>query len=147
MSASHSSTNESRKAEKKLREIDKLKLQSAHTHEEIEKLKTETYYRRIVNPLYKSEEEKREEILHAEHKRKEAEELKKRQYARHLEKEKQRQQKNEKEREKREKEQEKEREKRSKSYYERGKKYQFDFDIKPQVKQLTSLEIEYYETS
>jgi colicin import membrane protein len=109
MSASHCSTNESRKAEKKLREIDKLKLQSAHTLEEIEKLKTETYYRRIVNPLYKSEEEKREEILHAEHKRKEAEELKKRQYARHLEKEKQRQQKNEKEREKREKEQEKER--------------------------------------
>jgi hypothetical protein len=137
MSASHCSTNESRKAEKKLREIDKLKLQSAHTHEEIEKLKTETYYRRIVNPLYKSEEEKREEILHAEHKRKEAEDLKKRQYARHLEKEKQRQQKNEKEREK-------EREKRSKSYYERGKKYQFDFDVNPQVKQLTSLEIEYY---
>ena len=90
MSASHSSTNESRKAEKKLREIDKLKLQSAHTHEEIEKLKTETYYRRIVNPLYKSEEEKREEILHAERKRKEVEELKKRQHARHLEKEKQR---------------------------------------------------------
>ena len=148
MSTSQSSRNESRKAVKKLREIDKLKLQSSHTKEEIEKLKTETYYRRIVNPLYKSEEEKNEEFLVAERKRKEAEDLKQRQYARHLEKEKLRQQKNEKERKEREKDKEKEKEKQRKehsnSYYERGKKYQSDFDIEPQVKQSTTLELEYY---
>jgi hypothetical protein len=146
MSTSHSSSNDSRKAVKKLREIDKLKLQSSHTNEEIEKLKTETHYRRIVNPLYKSEEEKHKEFLLAERKRKETEDLKQRQYARHLEKEKLRQQKNEKERKEREKEreEEKKREERSKSYYERGKKYTFDFDIKPQIKQPTSLELEYY---
>jgi hypothetical protein len=144
MSTSHSSNNESRKAVKKLREIDKLKLKSVHTNEEIEKLKTETYYRRVLNPFYKSEEEKHEEFLTAERKRKETEDLKKRQYARHLEKEKLRQQKNEKECEKKEKEEQKEREQRSKSYSERSKNYRFNFDIKPQIRAYTNLEIEYY---
>jgi len=161
MSTSHNSSTDSRKAEKKLREIDKLKQKSVHTKEEIEKLKTETYYRRIVNPFYKSEEEKNEEFISAECKRKEIEELKQRQYARHLEKEKRRQQKNNKEREKKEKEMEKEREKkekemekeraeRKKSYSEREKRereekrHRFEFTIKPQIKPVTNLEIEYY---
>jgi len=150
MSTSHNSSTDSRKAEKKLREIDKLKQKSVHTKEEIEKLKTETYYRRIVNPFYKSEEEKQEEFLHAEYKRKEIEELKQRQYARHLEKEKRRQQKNNKEREKKEKEMEKERAERNKSYSEREKRereekrHRFEFTIKPQIKPVTNLEIEYY---
>jgi hypothetical protein len=150
MSTSHNSSTDSRKAEKKLREIDKLKQKSVHTKEEIEKLKTETYYRRIVNPFYKSEEEKQEEFIAAECKRKEIEELKQRQYARHLEKEKRRQQKKNKEREKKEKEMEKERAERNKSYSEKEKRerdekrHRFDFTIKPQIKPDTNLEIEYY---
>jgi hypothetical protein len=82
-----SSSNPLRKAEKKLREIEVLKSKSIRTLDEEEKIKKETYYRRILNPSYKTDEEKQEEARIFERKQKEMEDLKKRQYARHLEKE------------------------------------------------------------
>jgi hypothetical protein len=79
--------NPLRKAEKKLREIAVLKCKSIRTLEEEEKIKKEAYYRRILNPSYKTDEEKQEEARIFERKQKEIDEMKKRQYARHLEKE------------------------------------------------------------
>lgn len=80
--------NPLRKAEKKLREIGLLKSKSVRTLEEEEKIKKEAYYRRILDTSYKTDEEKLKEARMFERKQKEIEELKQRQYARHLKKEK-----------------------------------------------------------
>jgi hypothetical protein len=85
---SSSSSNPLRKAEKKLREIGLLKSKSVRTLEEEEKIKKEAYYRRILDPSYKTDEEKQEDARIFERKQKEMEELKQRQYVRHLKKEK-----------------------------------------------------------
>jgi len=85
---SSSLPNSLRKAEKKLREIGLLKSKSVRTLEEEEKIKKEAYYRRILDPSYKTDEEKLKEARMFERKQKEIEEMKQRQYARHLKKEK-----------------------------------------------------------
>jgi len=88
MNSSSSLPNPLRKAEKKLREIRLLKNKSVRTFEEEEKIKKEAYYRRILDPSYKTDEEILKEARMFARKQKEMDELKQRQYARHLKKEK-----------------------------------------------------------
>jgi len=88
MNSSSSLPNPLRKAEKKLREISLLKNKSVRTFEEEEKIKKEAYYRRVLDPSYKTDEEILKEARMFARKQKEMDELKQRQYARHLKKEK-----------------------------------------------------------
>jgi hypothetical protein len=111
----------SRKINKKLREIENLKQKHIRSKEEDEKIEAEPHYRRMLDPAYKTKEEILEEEKIAERKQTEAHERKRRQYDRHLEKEKKRQEKVKLEREKKEKE-EKEKEEKEKVKLEREKK-------------------------
>jgi hypothetical protein len=68
-----SCSNITRKAEKKLREIDELKKKSDLSNEELKKISIEEYWQNILNEkeLQKAEEEKRREYKKAQEKRKE----------------------------------------------------------------------------
>jgi hypothetical protein len=77
-----------RKALKKLKEIAELKTRTNRNAEEDEKLQKEDFYRRILDPSYRTEEEKEQERLRTEMLQKEKEATKRRQYKRHEEKQK-----------------------------------------------------------
>jgi hypothetical protein len=111
-----SSDKSSRNAEKKLREIDRLKSKEYRNAEEEEKIEKEFFYRRVLDPSYKTEEEKEKERQKYDMLQKERESLKRRQCERH--------QKNQKKKLEREKELEKEREKERKWQEEREKERQ-----------------------
>ena len=124
----------SRKINKKLREIENLKQKPIRSKEEDEKIEKEHDYRRMLDPSYKTKDEILEEEKIAERKQKEKDERKRRQYDRHQEKvkkklEREKKEKEEKEKEEKEKvklerekkekeEKERERERENRSYYE-----------------------------
>ena len=61
MSSSTYSETNVRKALKKLKEIDVLKGRDNRSQEEDEKIRKEDYYRRVLDPFYRTEEEKEQE--------------------------------------------------------------------------------------
>lgn len=144
----------SRKINKKLREIENLKQKPIRSKEEDEKIEKEHDYRRMLDPSYKTKDEILEEEKIAERKQKEKDERKRRQYDRHQEKVKKKL-----EREKKEKEEkERERERENRSYYEntnsdqekqkrqRQNRSYFDNanqDREKSLRQMSELEFEY----
>ena len=154
----------SRKINKKLREIENLKQKHIRSKEEDEKIEAEPHYRRMLDPAYKTKEEILEEEKIADRKQTEAHERKRRQYDRHMEKEKKRQEKVKLEREKKEKEEKEKEEKKkarqreNRSYFEntnsdqenqkrqRQNRSYFDNanqDREKSLRQMSELEVEY----
>jgi len=83
MSSSTSSDTNIRKALKKLKEIDVLKGRDNRSLEEDEKIKKEAYYRRILDPSYRTEEEKEQEQRKYDMLQRERDAMKQRQCERH----------------------------------------------------------------
>jgi hypothetical protein len=151
MSSVRSSSDNSRKATKKLREIEILKLKTIRTKEEDEKIRKEPIYRRILDPLYKTDAEKQEEARINERKKQDAEEQKSRQYARHIEKERKRERKSQK---KHMQEKEREKQRQQESNYENSKREYNERDERKQYERhtfvnlasiLSDIEVEYIE--
>ena len=121
MSSSTSSDTNVRKALKKLKEIDVLKGRYNISQEEDEKIKKEAYYRRILDPSYRTEEEKEQEQRKYDMLQRERDAMKQRQCERHKKNQKKKLQHEAKERKRKEDEEAKEKEREKERAKERAK--------------------------
>ena len=118
-----SSDKNARKALKKLRDIEALKSRKNRSQEEEEKIGKEVFYRRMLDPTYKTEEEKEQEQRKNDMLQKEKEEMKQRQYERHKKNQKKKLEYEAKERKRREEEEAKEKERAKEWAKERAKEW------------------------
>jgi hypothetical protein len=107
MASESSSDKNIRKAQKKLREIEALKSRTDRNAQENEKIEKETFYKRVLDPSYRTEEEKEQEKRRYDILQKERDAMKRRQCANHEKKQKKKLENEEKERKKRQEEERK----------------------------------------